>query len=206
MPKVTQENLEKFFEPINAAMEKWDINMPRRMAMFLAQLAHETGGLKYMAENLNYSAEALLKVFPKYFYHPDVAKEYEHKPELIANIVYAGRMGNLNPGDGWKYRGRGGFQLTGADNYRAYFKAVGLPLDSDPALIEGPVYAMDSSGWFWSMRGLNDIADRADTFTKEWKGTLCDPFHWISVKINGGFNGIEDRLKYYANAKIAFGL
>lgn len=177
MPRITAENLEKFFEPINEAMQTWDITTHRRIAMFLAQIAHESGSFRYVRE-------------------------------LADGTAYEGRkdLGNIEAGDGPKYKGRGLIQITGRRNYADYFASVGLPVTSDPLLLEGAVHATNSAGWFWAMRKLNDIADQPDTWVRGWKGTECDPFKWITLRINGGFNGYEDRLKYYNNAKATLGL
>lgn len=177
MPSVTVANLEKFLQPLNEAMEKWEINTPRRQAMFLAQLAHESGSFRYVRELAD-------------------GKAYEGRKDL----------GNIQEGDGPKYKGRGLIQITGRSNYEKYFASVGLPATSDPLLLEGAVHATNSAGWFWSMRKLNLIADKPDDWTGEYRDKKYDPFHYITLKINGGQNGIEDRLRYYANAKIALGL
>lgn len=177
MPRITAENLEKFYEPINEAMVKWEINTPRRMAMFLAQLAHESGSFRYVRELANGTA-------------------YEGRNDL----------GNIHPGDGPKYKGRGLIQITGRVNYENYFASVGLPASSDPLLLEGALHASNSAGWFWNMRGLNEIADHPDDWQKEWRGNMYDCFEWVTLKINGGQNGIADRRRYYENAKKALGI
>lgn len=177
MPSVTVANLEKFLQPLNEAMEKWEINTPRRQAMFLAQLAHESGSFRYVRELAD-------------------GKAYEGRKDL----------GNIQTGDGPKYKGRGLIQITGRSNYEKYFASVGLPATSDPTLLEGAVHATNSAGWFWKTRGLNEIADAPDGSVFTRKGINYDSFHWVTLKINGGLNGIADRQRHYQNAKIALGL
>ncbi|WP_183000391.1 MULTISPECIES: glycoside hydrolase family 19 protein [unclassified Pseudomonas] len=148
-----------FFLPaLNAAMARFKINSPVRMAAFIAQVGHESGQLTRMVENLNYSADRLRAVWSNRF-DAALAAQVARKPEQIANIVYAGRMGNTLPGDGWKYRGRGLIQLTGANNYRAAGAALGLDLVNHPELVEQPETAALVAGWFWQSNGLNELAD-----------------------------------------------
>ncbi|MFJ2456883.1 glycoside hydrolase family 19 protein [Pseudomonas protegens] len=148
-----------FFVPaLNAAMARFKIDSPVRMAAFLAQVGHESGQLTRMVENLNYSADRLRAIWPNRF-DSALAAQVARKPEQIANIVYAGRMGNTLPGDGWKYRGRGLIQLTGANNYRAAGAALGLDLVNHPELVEQPETAALVAGWFWQSNGLNELAD-----------------------------------------------
>ncbi|PYY88808.1 glycoside hydrolase family 19 protein [Pseudomonas sp. TKO26] len=143
---------------LNAAMARFKIDSPVRMAAFIAHIGHESGQLTRMVENLNYSAERLQAVWPNRF-DAVLAAQVARKPELIADIVYAGRMGNTLPGDGWKYRGRGLIQLTGANNYRAAGAALGLDLVNHPELVEQPETAALVAGWFWQSNGLNELAD-----------------------------------------------
>ncbi|MCO7575363.1 MULTISPECIES: glycoside hydrolase family 19 protein [Pseudomonas chlororaphis group] len=148
-----------FFVPaLNAAMARFKIDSPVRMAAFIAQVGHESGQLTRMVENLNYSADRLRAVWPNRF-DAALAARVARKPEQIANIVYAGRMGNTLLGDGWKYRGRGLIQLTGANNYRAAGAALGLDLVNHPELVEQPEAAALVAGWFWQSNGLNELAD-----------------------------------------------
>ena len=118
IPLARDGDIEKYYQPLVNAMTKFDINTKRRIAAFLANVAHESGSLRHNEENLNYSAERLMQVFPRYFRGRNVWA-YNHHPELIANVVYSSRMGNgdSRSGDGWKFRGRGLIQLTGKDNY-----------------------------------------------------------------------------------------
>ena len=175
-----------FVPVLNTAMSKYGIVTPKRIAAFIVQIGHESGHLTRLVENLNYSAEGLMKTWPSRF---DLvrATAAARKPEQIANIVYAGRMGNTEPGDGWKYRGRGLFQVTGKTNYAACGDALGLDLLNRPELLEQTQYAALSAAWFWSVNGLNTLADAGDL-----KG--------ITQKINGGQNGAADRSEIYARA------
>lgn len=188
-----EEIIEKFVQPLNAAMERFEINNPQRIAMFLAQVGHESGGLVHVKENLNYKAATLLKVFPKYFRDNDPA-DYAGQPEKIANLVYSNRMGNgdEDSGDGYKYRGRGLIQLTGHDNYAAFSKAVGMSIDEAVTYLETPEGAAMSAAWFWNSRHLNTVADAGDVV----KATKL---------INGGNIGLEERKELYEEALEIFG-
>ncbi|WP_325984968.1 glycoside hydrolase family 19 protein [Pseudomonas protegens] len=170
-----------FFVPaLNAAMARFKINSPVRMAAFIAQVGHESGRLTRMVENLNYSADRLRAVWPNRF-DAALAAQVARKLEQIANIVYAGRMGNTLAGDGWKYRGRGLIQLTGANNYRAAAAALGLDLVNHPELVEQPEAAALVAGWFWQSNGLNELADSGQ-------------FAKITRTINGGLTGHAERV------------
>jgi putative chitinase len=171
----------KWFEPLQETFEKYQINTPKRQACFIGQCMHESGGFKFLKENLNYSAKALMATWPSRFPDMDTAEKYERQPEKIANKVYSGRMGNTEDGDGAKYIGRGLIQLTGKDNYMAFGEAIGEDLVSNPQLVEEPRYAALSAGWFWNKRGLNALADVMDITT-------------MTVRINGGRIGIDDRI------------
>ena len=171
----------KWFEPLQETFEKYQINTPKRQACFIGQCMHESGGFKFLKENLNYSAKALMATWPSRFPDMDTAEKYERQPEKIANKVYSGRMGNTEDGDGAKYIGRGLIQLTGKDNYRAFGEAIGEDLVANPQLVEQPRYAALSAGWFWNKRGLNALADAMDITT-------------LTVRINGGKIGIDDRI------------
>lgn len=162
-----------------------------RRASFLAQCAHESGQFTVVSENLNYSAVALQKVFKKYFPTPELANAYARKPQMIANRVYANRMENgpESSGDGWRYRGRGFIQITGKRNYRLAGKNLGINLLEDPDYVSrSPIGAIESALWFWTVNNLNTFADHDDI-----KGQ--------TLVINGGYNGLEERVQYYAKAK-----
>ena len=175
-----------FVPVLNAAMNRYSIVGTPRAAAFIAQVGHESGQLTRLVENLNYSADGLMKTWPSRF---DLvrATACARKPEQIANVVYADRMGNAGPGDGWKYRGRGLIQVTGKTNYAACGEALGLDLINQPELLERPQYAAMSAAWFWSTRGLNTLADQGE-------------FMKITRRINGGLNGLADRQALYDNA------
>lgn len=172
------------------------IDTPLRICHFLAQMSHESAGFTVLQENLNYSAQGLLRVFPKYF-KDGIEVKYARKPEMIANRVYANRMGNgaEDTGDGFKYRGRGIIQLTGKDNYRVYSQDI----FGDSRLLENPDLASDISVAakiacrFWIKNNLNELADKDDIRT-------------ITRKINGGFNGLDHRTELLNKAKKAIGI
>ena len=180
------ETADKWLPWLNKTMQKYAINTPRRQAMFLSQLAHESGNFRYTKENLNYSADALERVFKKYFPTRELAENYARKPEKIANRVYANRMGNGDEesGDGWKYRGRGLIQLTGLNNYANYAMHADNEALTKPEIVEEPEYAADSAGWFWSVNRLNALADLGEVRS-------------VTRRINGGYNGLADREAKY---------
>lgn len=170
-------------------MAKFEINTPLRLAHFLAQAGHESGGFRLTKENLNYSAKGLMGIFKKYFPTEALAKAYERKPEKIANKVYGGRMGNGDEasGDGAKYCGRGYIQLTGKTNYQAFFTSMKMDVNSDPTLV-ATQYALASAAWFWSKNGLNKLADGGST-----EAVVTS----ITKRVNGGTIGLADRLKHF---------
>jgi len=149
-----------FLPALNLAMARWKIDSRVRQAAFLAQVGHESGQLRNLVENLNYSAEALVKTWPSRFTR-QTAPGYARQPEKIGNKVYGGRMGNgpESSGDGWQYRGRGLLQVTGRSNYRAAGAGLGLPLEDDPGLLEQAENAARSAAWWWAKHGLNEMAD-----------------------------------------------
>ena len=171
----------KWFEPLQETFEKYQINTAKRQACFIGQCMHESGGFKFLRENLNYSAKALMATWPSRFPDADTAEKYARQPEMIANKVYSGRMGNTEDGDGAKYIGRGLIQLTGKDNYKAFGDAIGEDLVANPQLVEEPRYAALSAGWFFNKRNLNALADVMDITT-------------MTIRINGGKIGIDDRI------------
>lgn len=174
---------------IPEVMEKFQINTPLRLCHFLSQCGHESGNFKAVNENLNYGAKGLLGLFKKYFPTEDLAKQYERKPEKIANRIYGGRMGNgpEASGEGYKFRGRGYIQLTGKDNYSAFDKVVADDIVANPDLV-ATKYPLLSAAWFWNSRGLNAIAD---------KGASDVEVTGITKKVNGGTIGLEDRIKHF---------
>lgn len=165
----------------------FEINTPLRASHFLAQTMHESNSFKCREENLNYSAAGLLKYFKKYFPTLEIAKQYARQPQKIANRVYANRYGNGNEesGDGWKYRGRGDIQTTFHDNYLAFGNYVGVDLVNNPDLVATPAYATLSAGYYWYKKKLNLVADKGDS---------KQVVEAITKIVNGGLNGIDDRV------------
>ena len=173
---------------IDSVKDKFEINTALRLAHFLAQCGHESGNFKLTQENLNYSGKGLLGTFPKYF-DVETALAYERKPEKIANVVYANRMGNGDKasGDGYKFRGRGFIQLTGHDNYAAFGKAIGEDILANPDLV-ATKYALASAAWFWNKNKINAIADG---------GATSEVVAKVTRKVNGGVIGLDDRIKHF---------
>ncbi len=168
---------------------KFEINSPLRLAHFLAQCGHESGGFKATQENLNYSAKGLMGTFKKYFPTEDIANAYQRNPQKIANKVYANRMANGDEasGDGYKFRGRGYIQLTGKDNYTQFGRAIEENITSNPDVVSGK-YALLSAAWFWSKNGLNKLADGGATDAVVTS---------ITKRVNGGTIGLPDRIKHF---------
>jgi len=166
-----------------------------RAAHFFAQTAHESGNFKAFSENLNYSAQGLRGIFGKYFPTQAMADAYARKPEKIANRVYANRMGNGDEasGDGWRYRGRGLIQLTGKDNYTFFAGSLGIPVEEAADYLSTFEGAAQSACFFWEQNKLNRFADANDV-----KG--------LTRAINGGFIGLEDRIKHTTHALHIMGL
>ena len=168
---------------------KFQINTPLRLAHFLAQCGHESGGFKLTQENLNYSAKGLNGIFKKYFPTEAAAESYARNPQKIANKVYGGRMGNgpEASGDGAKYCGRGYIQLTGKDNYTAFGKSIGVDIPNNPDSVAS-TYALASAAWFFSKNGLHKIADEGASDVVVTK---------ITKRVNGGTIGLPDRIKHF---------
>lgn len=186
-PKTKRTVLEKYVDPLNKVGEHYELfENEKRIAAFLAQIAHESGGFNAVVENLNYGAKGLMTTFKKYFPNEQIAKEYERKPEKIANRVYANRMKNgpEESGDGYTFRGRGLIQLTGRDNYTRFANAVGKSLVEAVKFLETPEGAVTSAGWFWDNNKLNIYCDKED-------------FVGLTKRINGGTIGLEDRKHHY---------
>lgn len=192
MNKITKEHLVKlgiateWEEPLNRTFEKFGIDTRVRQAAFIGQCKHESK-FNILVENLNYSKEALCRIWPKRFPTIESAEQYHRQPEKIANKVYANRMGNGDEksGEGWLYRGRGLIQLTGKNNYASASTGlnVGDLLIAYPEVVATPLYACLTAGWFWNENKLNELADKKD---------------WVALtkKINGGMIGLEERIKY----------
>lgn len=170
-------------------MAKFELNTPLRLAHFLAQAGHESGGFKAVNENLNYGAKGLLGIFPKYFNSSAKAEAYQRQPEKIANLVYGGRMGNgpEATGEGYKFRGRGYIQLTGKDNYKAFDAVVPENLLESPDLV-ATKYPLLSAAWFFHKNGLHKIADEGATEAIVTK---------VTKRVNGGTIGLADRVKHF---------
>ena len=166
----------------------FDIVTPSRVAGFVAQCQHESLDFTVLQENLNYGAKGLRGLFGKYFPNDELARQYERKPEMIANKIYGGRMGNgpEASGEGWKYRGRGIIQITGKNNYAQCSKDLFQDdtLVRDPDLLREPEWAVLSGCWFWHKNQLNQWCDQGDMNT-------------LTKKINGGFIGLEDRIHHW---------
>ena len=176
-------------EEIPFIMEKFGIDNPLKLSHFLSQCAHESGNFKLVRENLNYSADGLRKIFPKYFPTIEVANKYARQPEKIANRVYANRMGNGDEasGDGWKYKGAGFVQLTGKDNYTAFDKFVDDDILANPDLV-ATKYPLMSAAFFFHKNKLWDICD---------KGHSHDVVVAVTKRVNGGVHGLEERQKNF---------
>jgi putative chitinase len=176
-------------DSIPEVASKFGINTPLRVAHFLAQCGHESGGFRVTQENLNYSAKGLNGIFRKYFPTEAAAAAYARQPQKIANKVYANRMANGSEasGDGYKFRGRGYIQLTGRDNYTQFGKAIGVDIPSNPDLVSSK-YALASAAWFWSKNGLNKLADGGASDTAVTS---------ITKRVNGGTIGLADRIKHF---------
>jgi putative chitinase len=199
MMELTKEQLNQLL-PNNPHIDQWhhalsqllpdyEIDTPQRIAAFIAQCSHESGGFTALKENLNYRAVTLRKVFPKYFSNDDLANAYAGKQEMIANKVYASRMGNgdESSGDGFRYCGRGLIQLTGKSNYQAFADSLEMNVEDVPEYLQSFEGAAQSACWFWESNNLNRFADTGDI-----KG--------MTKVINGGYIGLDDRIKHYDHA------
>lgn len=189
----THGNASKYAPHMQNMFREAGITTELRKSMFLAQVYHESARLRVIEENLNYSAAALRRVFNRHFPNDAIANQYARNPKAIANRAYGNRMGNgdESSGDGWRFRGRGLIQLTGRNNYTAASRDLGVDIVRNPDYLLTPEGAVRSAGWFWSVNNLNATADRGDI-----RGN--------TRIINGGFNGLADRQKYYALARELF--
>ena len=196
VPEVSKENLDGFVVTFNAWSDRFEINTPLRACFFISQVLHESGNLKFVEENLNYSADGLMKTWPNRF-NRQKALEYARKPEKIANYVYADRMGNGNEasGDGWKYKGRGFIMTTGRQNYKAYADSefcVG-DLMSHPEWLAKSPGNTKSAMFFWWKNGLNELADMDDNEA-------------VTKRINGGLIGLANRNFLLRRMKKEYGI
>jgi len=180
-PKTNAQRIADVQSHLDEILNKYQINTKLRIAHFLAQVMHESGDFAHMAENLNYSADGLMKIFPKYF-NTDSAASHARNPQMIANRVYSNRLGNgdVASSDGWNYRGRGFIQLTGKENYTKFAKAIGKSLQETVKYLETAPGALESAAWYWNSRNINAKAD-ADDITA------------VTKLVNGGTIGLEDR-------------
>ena len=182
-------HVDQWYKALYAILPDYEINTVNRVACFLGQTAHESGGYRALRENLNYSASGLNNIFKKYFPTLDSAKPYERQPEKIANKIYANRMGNgdEHSGDGFAFRGRGLIQLTGKTNYQWFAASIEESLEETVKFLETYEGAVQSGCWFWENNNLNDLADKMDV-------------KLMTKKINGGYIGLEDRIKHIDHA------
>ncbi len=184
--------VEHWHHALEQLFPDYDINTPKRMAAFIAQCAHESGGFMVLKENLNYKAASLRKIFPKYFPNDQIAQEYaskQNKQEAIASRIYANRMGNGDETskEGWKFCGRGLIQLTGRSNYQSFADSLEMSIDDVPEYLATFEGASQSACWYFEVNNLNRFSDQGDI-----KG--------LSRAINGGYIGLEDRIKHYEHA------
>ena len=180
--------VEAWHKAMAKVLPKYKIDTPERIAGFLAQCGHESNNFTVLEENLHYRAETLDKIFPKYFVKAGrKASDYAKQPEKIANIVYGGRMGNTQPGDGYLFRGRGVIQLTGRDNYTNFGKTLNKSAEEVASYVTSKEGAIESACWYWNSRNINKAADASDIVA-------------MTKLINGGTIGLEDRKKHYEHA------
>ena len=182
----------KWLQPLEDTFAKYDISTPERQSAFIGQCAHESGNFKTLQENLNYSAEGLMKTWPSRFATMDIANQYARQPAKIAGKVYNGRLGNTSEEEAAKYLGRGLIQLTGRENYANCGSSIGADLLVNPTLLLEPRYAAMSAAWFWNKKGLNNLADAGDIDT-------------MTKRINGGLIGLDDRKAKIAKAEQVLG-
>ena len=200
LQEIISDDADNWYDALCELLPKYGITTERRVAHFLSQCAHESGGFKKLEENLNYSAKALRAVFGRYFGEPPKrdADEYHRQPEMIANYVYMDefrkyKMGNVEEGDGWRFRGRGLKQLTGRHNYTKFGESIGMSAEEASEYVATPAGAIESACWFWDTNNLNSIADTDDVVK-------------MTKKINGGNIGLEDRQKRYKHAMEVLGM
>ena len=200
LAEIISDDADNWYDALCELLPKYGITTERRVAHFLSQCAHESGGFKRLEENLNYSAKALRSVFGRYFGDAPKADadEYARNPEMIANRVYNDefrkyKMGNTQEGDGWRFRGRGLKQLTGRHNYTKFGESIGMTAEEAADYVATPSGAIESACWFWDTKNLNSIADTDDVVK-------------MTKIINGGNIGLEDRQKRYKHALQVLGM
>jgi putative chitinase len=182
----------KWLQPLEDTFAKYDINTPVRQAYFIGQCAHESNNFTVLQENLNYSAEGLMRTWPSRFPTLEIANQYARQPAKIAGKVYNGRLGNTTEQEAAEYLGRGLIQLTGKENYANCGLGLGVDLLGHPDWLLDPKYAALSAGWFWNKKGLNALADSGDIDT-------------MTKRINGGLIGLDDRKAKIAKALSVLG-
>lgn len=187
-------NTEDWYRALEKFLPEYDINTELRIAAFVAQCSHESMGFKRLKENLNYRAESLMRVWPRLFPTIEIASQYAHNPEKIANRAYANRMGNgdESSGDGYKFCGRGLIQLTGKNNYQGFADSIQMSIDEVPEYLVTFDGAVHGTCWFWKTNNLNKFADTKDILN-------------MTIRINGGTLGLEERKHLYQNALIVLG-
>lgn len=181
-PSAKDDLVKAIVDSLDVLANKYEINSDLRLAHFLGQCSHESGGFRETEENLNYRAQGLVATFHKYFPDEDAAEPYAHNPEKIANKVYANRMGNgdEDSGDGFKFHGRGLIQLTGKNNYKYMSEDFGVSLDEVVEFLSTPAGAVESAAWFWKNTKINPLADEDN----------CEA---VTKKVNGGTIGLSER-------------
>ena len=186
---VKNPHIDHWYAALEQLLDDYEINTPLRVAHFIAQCAHESGNFVFIKENLNYKAASLQKIFAKYFPTAELAAQYANKPERIANRIYASRMGNgpEASGDGYRYCGRGLIQLTGRSNYENFAASLEISPEEAAEYLGTFEGAAQSACWFWESNNLNVEADAGD-------------IKKMTKKINGGYIGLEDRIKHYEHA------
>lgn len=185
-----REEYRRAFDLASEVLPRFEITTARRLVHFLAQVLHETNGLTVLKENLHYRAERLMEVWPARFPTLAIARVYAENPERLANRVYGGRLGNTEPGDGWKFIGRGLLQLTGRANYLSVGLVLGIDLVGDPELAIHPDHALAVGACIWHLHGCNAAADEDDV-------------RLVTQKINGGTIGIDDRERWLQQTRKA---
>ena len=192
---IHRDDWKDWYEAMCEILPLWEVDTIERVAGFIAQCGHESGGFRVLSENLNYSAKALNTIFPKYFKRAGrEANEYHRQPEKIANVIYANRMdnGDASSGDGWTFRGGGILQLTGRYNYTEFGKAVEKTPEEAVEYVRTKAGALDSACWFWDTNNINQYCDNQDIVG-------------MTKRINGGTIGLDDRKKHYLHALDVFG-
>jgi putative chitinase len=181
--------IDHWYDALDQLLDDYNINTPLRVAHFVAQCAHESGNFLFIKENLNYRAESLMKTWPRLFPTIEIARQYEKQPEKIANRAYGNRMGNGDEasGDGWRYCGRGLIQLTGRDNYTFFAGSLDISVEEAAEYLATFEGAAQSACWYWEQNNLNRFADANDV-------------RGLTRAINGGYLGLEDRIKHTNHA------